>query len=247
MTSRRKTRKTKRNEGWVKWHDYYPPERVTLLTQFHAYILCSVIGIRWGRITPTSGTANPILGPLVKQYCKFAFPKKEDQHQIRRMLDVMRFKSGSAIKKETREAFPSLFPKNKKALSLRVPDELEDQEVNFDLSLIEKLRNKVREYKREITMSDNEVSLAKEDTPRVASTSGRNKLPAPPPKDKVDVSPKTTKVNFATPDGVDLSTVTLENYKEKTGARYRMSKDQKARGLTREVAFEESKALAQGK
>lgn len=34
-------------------------------------------------------------------------------------------------------------------------------------------------------------------------------------------------------------TLTLDNYKEKTGKRFRMTKDQKKRGLTREQAFSE--------
>jgi hypothetical protein len=39
---------------------------------------------------------------------------------------------------------------------------------------------------------------------------------------------------------VNIAGLTLENYKEKTGHRFRMTKDQKIRGLTREEAFAEA-------
>lgn len=52
-------------------------------------------------------------------------------------------------------------------------------------------------------------------------------------------------VNFVIPEGVDPNAITLENYRKVTGTRYRMTKDQmKVRGISREVAFDESKALA---
>lgn len=52
-------------------------------------------------------------------------------------------------------------------------------------------------------------------------------------------------VNFVLPDGVSPSTLTLENYRKLTGARFRMTKDQmKVRGISRAAAFDESKALA---
>ena len=52
-------------------------------------------------------------------------------------------------------------------------------------------------------------------------------------------------VNFFVPEGVDPESLTLENYREITTKRFRMTKDQaKVRSLTREEAFAESKALA---
>lgn len=52
-------------------------------------------------------------------------------------------------------------------------------------------------------------------------------------------------VNFVLPEGVNPSTITLDNYRKVTGARFRMTKDQmKVRGISRAVAFEESKSLA---
>ncbi len=52
-------------------------------------------------------------------------------------------------------------------------------------------------------------------------------------------------VNFFIPENVDPNSLTLENYREVTGKRFRMTKDQaKVRGLSREDAFVESKALA---
>lgn len=52
-------------------------------------------------------------------------------------------------------------------------------------------------------------------------------------------------VNFFIPEGVSPASLTLENYRELTGKRFRMTKDQKeVRGINRTVAFVESKALA---
>ena len=52
-------------------------------------------------------------------------------------------------------------------------------------------------------------------------------------------------VNFVLPDGIDPNTITLDNYRKVTGARFRMTKDQmKVRSISRAVAFDESKALA---
>ncbi len=52
-------------------------------------------------------------------------------------------------------------------------------------------------------------------------------------------------VNFFIPEGVDPANLTLENYREVTTKRFRMTKDQfVTRGLSRKEAFVESKALA---
>ena len=52
-------------------------------------------------------------------------------------------------------------------------------------------------------------------------------------------------VNFFIPKNVNATTLTLENYRKVTGKRFRMTKDQaKVRGLSREDAFVESRALA---
>ena len=52
-------------------------------------------------------------------------------------------------------------------------------------------------------------------------------------------------VNFFIPENVNATTLTLENYRKVTGKRFRMTKDQaKVRGLSREDAFVESRALA---
>lgn len=52
-------------------------------------------------------------------------------------------------------------------------------------------------------------------------------------------------VNFFIPEGVNPADLTLDNYRELTGKRFRKTKDQEVvRSLTREQAFVESKALA---
>ena len=213
-----------------------PPERVTLLTQWHAYIICSVIGIRCGRIMPTSGTAHPVLGPIMKEYLCFAFPEEDQGWEQRKVMDAFRNLSGVAVKKETKKAFPSLFPKNRKAMPLGVPEELKDgEDVRFDLNFINRLREKVKLYKQELAMNEQTDGDATEATALEAPTTeatSKKKTSAP------------TKINFLTPKGIDVNTLTVENYREVTGHRYRKTKDQTERKLTREQAFEESKALA---
>ena len=52
-------------------------------------------------------------------------------------------------------------------------------------------------------------------------------------------------VNFFIPEGANAEDLTLENYREVTGKRFRMTKDQRrVREMSREDAFAESKALA---
>ena len=52
-------------------------------------------------------------------------------------------------------------------------------------------------------------------------------------------------VNFVIPEGIDPDSLTLKNYYEVTKKRFRMNNDQaKIRQLSREEAFNESRALA---
>ena len=198
--------------------------------QFHAYVLGSVIGIRWGKHTPTSGMGNTRLYGIVREYLTFA--AGDDEWKKKDVLDAMRDKSGTAIKNETRYAFRSLFPRNRKARSLAVPDELADQEVNFDLKLIESWKERVKEIKQEYIVNENAVAqeTTEETTARSDTNTGSNSR---------------VTVNFFIPTGVNPEDLTLDNYRELTGKRFRMTKDQaKVRNLTREQAFAESKALA---
>lgn len=66
------------------------------------------------------------------------------------------------------------------------------------------------------------------------------------PSSNVDIGTNSrVTVNFFIPKNVNATTLTLENYRKVTGKRFRMTKDQaKVRGLSREDAFVESRALA---
>jgi hypothetical protein len=159
-----------------------------------------------------------------------------------RILEAMRCKTGTAIKADIRKIFPSLFPRNKRARPLGVPDELSNEEVNFDLARIEKWQRRVRAIKKEIIMNENATA---QETTEVA----RPPIDRRPPVDRsgsaVGGSNSRVTVNFFIPEGVNPTDLTLENYREVTNKRFRMTKDQKeVRSLTREVAFAESKALA---
>ena len=52
-----------------------------------------------------------------------------------------------------------------------------------------------------------------------------------------EIVPTATPVPTTTPK--DTKGLTLDNFRERTGARFRMTKEQKGRGLTREAAFAE--------
>tara|TARA_R110000824_G_scaffold378310_1_gene569838 strand:- start:2952 stop:3620 length:669 start_codon:yes stop_codon:yes gene_type:complete len=197
--------------------------------QFHAYVLGSVIGIRWGKHTPTSGMGNPNLYAIVREYLMFA--AGEDEWSKKDILDAMRDKSGSGIKSDARRAFPSLFPRKRKARPLALPDELVEEDVNFDPKQIEGWKSRVRQIKQEFIMNENAVEQEAAVEAMVEATNSN--------------SNSRVTVNFFVPTNVSVDDLTLENYRELTGKRFRMTKDQRVvRDLTREQAFAESKALA---
>lgn len=217
-------------------HKYHLPS-IKPVAWFHAYVLCSVIGIRRGKFTPISAykNTNPGMDQILDEYLDYACG--EDQWTKGRILEAMRFKTGTAIKADARIAFPSLFPRNKKARPLDVPDELSKENVSFDIKRIEQWRQRVKAIKKEIIIM-NENAVVEEAT--------QDNQPSVGSSDKVTSgSNNRVTVNFFIPEGVDPNSLTLENYRKLTSHRYRMTKDQaKVRGLTREVAFIESKALA---
>ena len=205
----------------------YGAARVSDWAQFHAYVLGSVIGIRWGKHTPTSGMGNPDLYAIVREYLVFA--AEWDEWKKKDVLDAMRDKSGSGIKSDARRAFPSLFPRRRKARPLALPDELVGEDVNFDPKQIESWKGRVKQIKQEFIMNENAIEQEAAVEATVETTSSNSRVT----------------VNFFVPTNVSVDDLTLENYREKTGKRFRMTKDQRVvRDLTREQAFTESKALA---
>jgi len=205
----------------------YGAAHVSDWAQFHAYVLGSVIGIRWGKHSPTSGMGNPDLYAIVREYLVFA--AGEDEWRKKDVLDAMRDKSSSGIKSDARRAFPSLFPRRRKARPFGLPDELVEQEVSFDLKRIEDWKGRVKQIKQEFIMNENAVEQEAVVEATVETTNSNSRVT----------------VNFFVPANVSVDDLTLENYRELTGKRFRMTKDQRVvRDLTREQAFAESKALA---
>lgn len=209
---------------------------ITDVAWFHAYVAGSVIGLRWGKHTPTSANQHPGLNSILREYLTFTCGDNEwDKHRI---LEALRGKTGTALKRVAKRKWRSLFPRNKKARPLAIPTELLEQgeEPNFDLARIEKWRDRVRTIKKEISMNEEATAAAE-------TAAQETNVDASPSTDKGGSSRVT--VNFFIPAGVNPDDLTLENYREVTGKRFRMTKDQaQVRGLSREAAFAESKALA---
>ena len=162
---------------------------------------------------------NKDLELIVREYLTYV--AGDNEFVKRSILDAMRDKSISAIKDDARHTFPSLFPRNRKAKPLDIPEEIQDEDVKYNPELIEELKDRARMVKKELSMNENVVSESAE----------------------VSSNERVT-VNFYIPPGMDVDNLTLDNYRSVTGKRYRMTKEQKARNLTREQAFEESRALA---
>ena len=218
----------------------YP--HITDVAWFHAYVACSVIGLRWGKHTPTSANQNSELNKILREYLTFACG--DDEWAKRAILDAMRGKTGTSLKRIAKKNWRSLFPRNRKARPLAVPTELSErgEEPKFDLARIEQWRDRVRTIKKEISMNE-EATAAAEAASQEVDVTSRPPIDRRPPTDKSNSSRVT--VNFFLPPGVNPDDLTLENYREVTGKRFRMTKDQaQVRGLSREDAFAESKALA---
>jgi hypothetical protein len=210
---------------------YYVPS-ITLTAWFHAYILCGVIGLSRGRLTPTSAYActSKEMHLVLREYLTYACG--DDEWTKGRILEAMRFKTQTAMKADARRAFPSLFPRNKRARPLGVPNELKNETVVFDIERIKKWREQVRGIKKEITMNENATATTEETSADRSTETDAG-------------SNSRVTVNFFIPKGVNVEDLTLKNYLQVTGKRFRMTKDQaKVRGLSREDAFAESKALA---
>lgn len=200
---------------------------------FHAYVACGVIGLRWGKFTSTSTYNSPALREVFVEYLDYACG--EDEWTKGRIIEAARGLTATKIKQAARVKFPSLFPRNKRARPFGVPDELEGQEVKFDPDKIEAWKERVKAIKQEISMNEN--ALVQE-----ADTTGDSTK-----SDSAKSNSRVT-VNFYIPQGVDVDSLTLENYLSITHKRYRMTREQKERvekgEITREQAFAESKDLA---
>ena len=196
---------------------------------FYGYVACTVIGLRWGKFNPSSANVHPEMNTILREYLTHTC--QDDEWTKGRILEAIRGKTGTTLKHAARKLFPSLFPRGRRARSLAVPDELKDVDVIFDPARIEEWRLRVKAIKQEITMM-NENTTEVESTEVTETTQPAAR------------APRKAKVNFVLPAGVDPESITLDNYREVTGARYRMTKAQKEAGLSREEAFAESKALA---
>jgi hypothetical protein len=205
---------------------------------FHGYVLGYIIGIRW-TLAPTGGMGNPKLYDVVKRYLTFACG---DQEWFKRqVLDVIRDNTRSDIRKGVKQVLPGLFFERRQR-PLQVPPELEDSNIAFDIDFINQLRDEVSLIKQEYTAMNTEETAVDNvtTTDEVIPATPVVKMPVP-----ARDSNAARAESFELPTGIQISELTLDNFREKTGKRFRMTKDQrernKAKLMTREEAFEEFK------
>jgi len=193
-----------------------------LIPQFHAYLLGGVINVQWNVDTMTF---NPLC-QIVRRYLNTVCG--DDEWAKIDILNAMRDRRRKAIKRETQAILPSLFL-IRAAYPVGVPCELKEVETNFDPVLVEQLKQEVIAIKyKEIIM---------EDGVETGVTTGR------PPIDKEELDVGT--VVF--PADFNISELTLANYREVTGQRFRVTKEEKyILKLNREDAFARRKSILLG-
>ncbi len=184
-----------------------------LLPQFHAYLLGSVINVQWNVQTMTFNPLCQIVRCYLNAVCG------NDEWAKKDVLDAMRDRRRKTIKRETQATLPSLFL-TRAAYPVGVPHELKEVETNFDPALVERLKQEV------ITIKYKETTM--EDGVEIGVATGRR----PIDKEESDVNTVVFPADF------NLSELTLVNYREVTGQRFRMTKEEKyTLNLNREEAF----------
>jgi len=199
------------------------------LAQFYAYILGCIINVQWNLNVIKDSARTDIIRRYLIHVCG------EDEWAKKNILDAISNKTRKTIKGDTRDRLPSLFVK-RKAYPLFVPKELTTPPI-FDLQIIEQLKIEMKLIKlkeQEKIMNDNEniikTILPTEITEATKIVSVE------------EDSPNAPSVQLVLKDGKTVEDLTLANYREITGRRFRMTKEQKlVHKLTREQAFEEFK------
>lgn len=199
---------------------------ITDKAKFYGYIMVSVLGLRWSIKSTIGAMLNQEMNAIVREY--LVHTCGEDEWLKRQVLDMTRDQTRNSLRPEIKQTFPSLFHK-RRMKPLQVPAELAEQDVVFDMDYINLLRSQVTLIKRGINMNENAIAETGEARPSEVQAT-------------TESAPVT--VNFFLPAGVDAAELNLDNYRERTGKRFRMTKEQKSRGITRAEAFEESRTLA---
>ena len=157
---------------------------------------------------------NPLLKKVVSDFLQYLYG--ENEWQKLKVLDGIRDKTRNQIKDEARIDLPSLF-QGKAAWPLALPKETPN--AKFDIEFIyavKKLVEEIREGDSAMEQSDNA-----QPNPQTINKVPRILLPA----------------------GVTVDQLTIQNFREVTGHRFRVTTEQQnrinAKTLTREQAFAE--------
>lgn len=198
---------------------------------FYGFILSCHINIRW-QLGNNGGMSNPKLFDIVREYLDFVCV---DEWSKRPVLDVAR-ESKTDVRKRAKQLFPSLFHKVRQK-PLQVPEELVSQNIPFDIDFFNNLRDRTTSIKREVTtmnMNDNDPQspFAANNTKTVNTTNTEetnNFMPTENSSDAYVIN------------GIEINSP--DAYRQATGKRFRMTKEQKSRfdsgTLTRAEAFNE--------
>jgi hypothetical protein len=172
---------------------------------------------------------------MLRQYFYMVFGSIASS-DVTKVLDIIRDKRRAEIKKEVRLFFPSLFVKKRPAYPLRIPDEFQEATINKEAieQLIDSYATFRKPQKRDINMDN--VSINDEQFAGVMIEIER----LVPTGEKTVGGNDRKNVEKIT---VDASKLTLDNFTELTGRRFRMSNGQVSRlgtGLeARRTAFNE--------
>jgi hypothetical protein len=200
---------------------------------WHAYVIRGYANIPWNIY---SMCENKIMH-MLKQYLASVFDYKTEQSKVMRILDIIRNKSRAEIKSEVRTYFPSLFVKKRPAYPLRVPDEF--PEVQFDQEAANKLATAYLDFKKPTGESEDMKKNTLEGGGNLTGVMIEvERLVPTGQKTSTGKDRKQREKMY-----IDASRLTLENFADLTGRRFRMSNGQISRlgtGLdARQMAFNE--------
>lgn len=145
---------------------------------------------------------------LLRRYLHAAFDGNMGSWDIMKVLDLMRDERRGAVRNLARSTFPSIFDKKRPKYPLKKPTEFEVTDEQLELA--RNFRNEWREIRANRKPQGEEMSAT-----------GNTELAG-----VMVTLTRTNEDKTVVPIQVDAGELTLDNFQEKTGKRFRMTKDQ---------------------